>query len=65
MLAPAIVMRAVEAAPAEFDARFSATGRTYRYTVLNRDVPDPFLRSPEYVRGMSKIVKYSGSVQDI
>lgn len=43
MLAPAIVMRAVDAAPADFDARFSATGRTYRYTVLNRDVPDPFL----------------------
>ena len=43
MLAPAIVMRTVEAAPADFDARFSATGRTYRYTVLNRDVPDPFL----------------------
>ena len=26
MLAPAIVMRAVDAAPADFDARFSATG---------------------------------------
>ena len=43
MLAPAIVVRAVDAAPADFDARFSATSRTYRYTVLNRDVPDPFL----------------------
>ena len=27
----------------DFDARFSATGRRYRYTVLNRAVPDPFL----------------------
>ena len=43
MLAPAIVIRAVEAAPDGFDARFDATGRTYRYTVLNREVPDPFL----------------------
>ncbi len=43
MLAPAIVIRAIEAAPPDFDARFNATGRTYRYTVLNREVPDPFL----------------------
>ena len=27
-----------------FDARFSATGRAYRYTVVNRPEPDPFLR---------------------
>ncbi|MGH9164343.1 MAG: tRNA pseudouridine synthase A, partial [Acidimicrobiales bacterium] len=43
MLAPAIVVRAVDVAPPGFDARRSATGRRYRYTVLNRDVPDPFL----------------------
>jgi len=43
MLAPPIAIRALEAAPAGFDARFDATSRTYRYTVLNRDVPDPFL----------------------
>ena len=43
MLAPAIVVRALEAAPDGFDARFDATGRTYRYTILNREVPDPFL----------------------
>jgi len=43
MLAPAIVVRALEAAPDGFDARFDATSRTYRYTILNRDVPDPFL----------------------
>ena len=27
----------------DFDARFSARSRVYRYTVLNRPVPDPFL----------------------
>lgn len=43
MLAPAIVVRALEAAPDGFDARFDATSRTYRYTILNREVPDPFL----------------------
>jgi hypothetical protein len=43
MGAPAIVVRSVEAAPADFDARFSAVWRRYRYTVLNTDVPDPFL----------------------
>jgi tRNA pseudouridine38-40 synthase len=30
---------------ADFDARHSATGRTYRYTVLNRPTPDPFLHA--------------------
>jgi tRNA pseudouridine38-40 synthase len=40
---PAIVVREVTAAPPDFDARFSARSRTYRYTVLNRPVPDPFL----------------------
>lgn len=31
------------AAPAGFDARFSAIGRRYRYDILNREPPDPFL----------------------
>ena len=39
---PAVVAREVRAAPSGFDARRSATGRTYRYTVVNRPVPDPF-----------------------
>ncbi len=43
LLHPHIVIRAVDAAPEGFDARHSAVGRRYRYTVLNRDVPDPFL----------------------
>lgn len=40
---PAIVVREVTQEAPDFDARFSATGRTYRYRVLNRIVPDPFL----------------------
>jgi tRNA pseudouridine38-40 synthase len=40
---PSIVIRSVELAPEGFDARFSALWRRYRYTVLARDVPDPFL----------------------
>ena len=42
-LAPAVVVRSVEAAPPGFDARRWARSRRYRYTVLNRPVPDPFL----------------------
>lgn len=40
---PAVVVREVAVAPPDFDARFSARARTYRYTVLNRPIPDPFL----------------------
>ena len=43
MLAPAVVVRSVAMAAPGFDARRSATGRRYRYTVLNRPLPDPFL----------------------
>jgi tRNA pseudouridine38-40 synthase len=43
LLGPEIVVREIERARPDFDARFSARGRTYRYTVLNRPVPDPFL----------------------
>jgi tRNA pseudouridine38-40 synthase len=42
-LRPAIIVRSAEIAPDTFDARRSATGRRYRYTVVNRPVPDPFL----------------------
>jgi tRNA pseudouridine38-40 synthase len=42
MLKPKIVVRTADVAPDGFDARFSALARRYRYTVLNRDVPDPF-----------------------
>ena len=43
LCAPSIVIRAADEMPPGFDARFSATTRVYRYTVLNRPVPDPFL----------------------
>lgn len=43
MLVPHIAVRAVDAVDDTFDARFSATSRIYRYTVVNRDAPDPFL----------------------
>lgn len=38
-----IVIRHAEVVDPAFDARFSATARVYRYTILNRPVPDPFL----------------------
>ena len=42
-LRPQIAMRSIERAPNDFDARFSATSRLYRYTVLNTPAPSPFL----------------------
>jgi tRNA pseudouridine38-40 synthase len=42
-LAPEIVVRSAERAEAAFDARRSACWRHYRYTVLNRPEPDPFM----------------------
>jgi tRNA pseudouridine38-40 synthase len=40
---PAISVREAAVVGDDFDARHSAVGRRYRYTVLNRAVPDPFL----------------------
>ena len=40
---PDIVVRSAALVPDSFDARRSATGRRYHYTVLNRPVADPFL----------------------
>jgi len=40
---PEIVVRHLAVVDPGFDARFSARARSYRYTVLNRPVPDPFL----------------------
>ena len=42
MLGPRIVVRDLSAVTDDFDARFSAESRTYRYRVLNRPVGDPF-----------------------
>ena len=40
---PQVVVRRAEAVGPEFDARRSATGRTYRYLVWNAPAPDPLL----------------------
>jgi tRNA pseudouridine38-40 synthase len=42
-LRPQIAIRSIECAPPAFDARFSASARLYRYTVLNSVSPSPFL----------------------
>lgn len=43
MLAPEVAVREAVVAPPGFDARRHAVARRYRYTVLNRPFPDPFL----------------------
>lgn len=40
---PEVVVRRAAPAPDGFDARHSARSRTYRYTIVNADAPDPFL----------------------
>ena len=42
---PWIVVTEFNEISSEFDARFSANGRTYRYRILNQKNPDPFLTS--------------------
>jgi tRNA pseudouridine38-40 synthase len=42
LLGPSIVVREVREAEPDFDARFSASSRTYRYRVHNAPLPDPF-----------------------
>lgn len=43
MAKPSIVVRDTSLVADTFDARFSATARRYRYTIVNRPVSDPFL----------------------
>jgi tRNA pseudouridine38-40 synthase len=43
LLGPHIAVRAAAVVEPTFDARFSATGRVYRYRVLNTHVHDPLL----------------------
>jgi len=43
MCGPSIAVRSAWWAADDFSARFSATGRTYRYEVWNSPVPHPFL----------------------
>jgi tRNA pseudouridine38-40 synthase len=47
-LGPEIVVREVAFVGPDFDARRSAVGRRYRYTILNRPVPDPFAASTSW-----------------
>lgn len=42
MCGPAIAVTEAVVVDDDFDARFSATARRYRYRVLNRPAPDPF-----------------------
>lgn len=44
MLGPEVVATAAAVVEDTFDARFSATARSYRYRVLNGPVPDPLRR---------------------
>lgn len=46
--APALVARSAAAAPHDFDARFSAQSRCYRYHVLNTPTPSPFLAATSW-----------------
>jgi tRNA pseudouridine38-40 synthase len=42
-LSPEIVIREASFAPEGFDARFSATGREYRYVIDTSEIADPFM----------------------
>ena len=43
MLAPEVVVRSCDLVVPAFDARTSAQWRRYRYTIVNRNAPDPFI----------------------
>ena len=47
-LGPAVAALRLRVAPEDFHARFSATARRYRYRILNRETPDPFLASTSW-----------------
>ena len=51
-LVPGIVAQSCALVGDDFDARFSATYRHYRYTVLHRAVPDPFLAATTWWLGI-------------
>ncbi len=43
MLGAEIAIRELDVVSPEFHARYSAKSRSYRYTIVNRPLPDPFL----------------------
>ncbi|MDH3681383.1 MAG: tRNA pseudouridine(38-40) synthase TruA [Acidimicrobiia bacterium] len=45
---PEIVVREVAVTGSDFSARHDATGRTYRYQIVNREVLDPFLAATSW-----------------
>ncbi len=45
---PQVVVRDAAVVDGSFDARFSARSRLYRYTILNRPYPDPFLAATSW-----------------
>ena len=47
-LGPEIAVLAIAEVSADFDARFSALSRRYRYRILNREAPDPFLATTSW-----------------
>lgn len=51
LLPPEIVVLDCEIAADDFDARFSATSRSYRYRILARPQPDPLRRHVTWHRG--------------
>jgi tRNA pseudouridine38-40 synthase len=48
MLRPVVAIRDVRVVDADFDARFSALSRRYRYTILNEAMPSPFLAATSW-----------------
>ncbi len=53
MIGTAVVVRSIEVAPPEFDARHSARWRRYRYSVLTSRTADPFLARSAWHVGVS------------
>lgn len=51
LVGPSVAVKHVRPCPEDFDARRSATSRTYRYLVLAGEVPDPFLASTAWWLG--------------
>jgi tRNA pseudouridine38-40 synthase len=48
MLRPSIAIRDLRVVDTDFDARFSAKSRRYRYTILNQAAPSPFLAATSW-----------------
>lgn len=58
LLPPDIRVREISSATPQFHARFSVTGKIYRYTIYNDTVMDPFHRLYAY-HNLSKLNTYA------